>query len=204
MGVLHHTKNCKKAFKKISNYVKNNGYLYVGLYHLYGRKPMLDYLQSHSRWFGEDSAFNLFRRMTNDTSNLEHTYSWFRDQVLHPHETQHTLKEVREWLKEIDFKLISTSINNYKPLENYSDDELFKIELDLERESYERNVLKNTFTPGYLLFASKNLMFIKNNLVIFFRKSNFLYFLFLILFSGFVIELSLISINKINIHKKKF
>ena len=95
--------------------------------------------------------------MTNDTSNLEHTYSWFRDQVLHPHETQHTLKEVKEWLKEIDFKLISTSINNYKPLENYSDDELFKIELDLEKESYERNVLKNTFTPGYFTFCAQKI-----------------------------------------------
>lgn len=155
MGVLHHTKNCKKAFKKISNFVKNNGYLYVGLYHLYGRKPMLDYLQSHSRWFGEDSAFNLFRRMTNDTSNLEHTYSWFRDQVLHPHETQHTLIEVNEWLSQLNFSLQSCSINKYKPIKNYSLKSLSDMEKKLELLSFKENVEKLSFNPGYFTICAK-------------------------------------------------
>ncbi len=157
MGVLHHTKDCRLAFNKISNFVKKNGYIYVGLYHLYGRKPMLEYLQSHARWFGEDSAFNLFKRMTNDSSNLEHSYSWFRDQVLHPHETQHTLKEVKEWIDKIGFKLVSTSINDYNPLENISDDELDMLEIGLEEKSYMLNVLKHSFTPGYFTFCAKKI-----------------------------------------------
>ncbi len=155
MGVLHHTKDCKLAFKKISNFVKDGGYLYVGLYHLYGRRPMLNYLQNHANWFGEDSAFNLFKRMSDDSQNLEHSYSWFRDQVLHPHETQHTLKEVKNWINEIGFKLISTSINNYRNIKNFSDMDLDNLEKKMEDESYSRNVLKNIFTPGYFTVCAQ-------------------------------------------------
>ena len=105
LGVLHHTKDCEAAFKKISKFVKPGGYLYVGLYHLYGRRPMLRFLKSHARWYGDESAYNLFKKMRKEGENNEHSYSWFRDQVLHPHETQHTLIEVDNWLNQISFKL---------------------------------------------------------------------------------------------------
>lgn len=157
MGVLHHTKNCNLAFKKISEFVKPGGYLYVGLYHLYGRKPMLDFLQGHARWHGEDSAFNLFKRMTNETDDAQHSYSWFRDQVLHPHETQHTLKEIQMWLKDIGFKLQSTSINNYQPLKNYTQKQLDKIEIELQEKSYINNRVELKFTPGYFTICARNI-----------------------------------------------
>ena len=155
MGVLHHTKDCYLAFKKISHYVKPRGYLYVGLYHLYGRKPMLDFLKGYARWHGHNSAFNLFKKMSKDYSNLEHSYSWFRYQVLHPHETQHTLKEVKDWLYELDFDLKSTSINDYEPLKNYSENKLDDMEKDLQQKSYLNNVIKLSFTPGYFTICAQ-------------------------------------------------
>lgn len=155
LGVLHHTFDCKKAFKKISKFVKSGGYIYVGLYHLYGRKPMLQFLQSHSNWHGEESAYNLFKRMNRNMDNENHSYSWFRDQVLHPHETQHTYEELLEWIKEINFEVISTSINNYKNIKKYSNDDLFKIEKSLEKYSYEKNINKLEFSPGYFTVCAK-------------------------------------------------
>ena len=40
--------------------------------------------------------------------------SWFRDQVLHPHETQHTLDEVIKIYEKNNYKFTGTSINNFE------------------------------------------------------------------------------------------
>lgn len=155
MGVLHHTYDCKKAFKKISKFVKDKGYLYVGLYHLYGRRPMLKLLQGYAYWHGDKSSYNLFRKMNRAMEDKEHSYSWFRDQVIHPHETQHTLEEIYNWTDEIGFKIISTSINDYKPIKNFKKDELFKLEKEKEAYSYKTNVEDFKFTPGYFTVCAQ-------------------------------------------------
>ena len=46
-------------------------------------------------------------------------YSWFRDQVLHPHETQHTFEEMIPIFESIDFKIIATSINKFERIDNF-------------------------------------------------------------------------------------
>ena len=155
MGVLHHTKDCKEAFKKISTLVRPGGYLYVGLYHLYGRRPMLKLLQDYAYWHGENSAYNLFSYMNKSMDNKEHSYSWFRDQVIHPHETQHTLEEVSNWIDEISFNLVTTSINEYKPIRLFSKKELYKIEKEKEKYSYSQNVENLIFSPGYFTICAK-------------------------------------------------
>ena len=155
MGVLHHTIDCKKAFEKISKFVKPGGYIYVGLYHLYGRRPMLNFLQGFARWHGVDSAYNLFKHMSKDMNNPDHSFSWFRDQVLHPHETQHTFIELKKWVNNIGFKLKSTSINDYKSLNNYSDKSLSEIEKNFENISYKRNVVQLQFSPGYFTICAQ-------------------------------------------------
>ena len=155
LGVLHHTTDCKKAFDKISSFVRPGGLLYVGLYHLYGRKPMLKMLQSYAYWNGEETAYNLFKIMNKDMENNQHNYSWFRDQVLHPHETQHTYKEVSKWYEENSFDILSTSINNYKKLSRYSLDELYKLEKEMENYSYIKNFQSLNFTPGYFTICGR-------------------------------------------------
>ncbi|MBO8240550.1 class I SAM-dependent methyltransferase [Prochlorococcus marinus XMU1412] len=157
LGVLHHTIDCHKAFKKISSFVKKGGLIYVGLYHYYGRRPMLKLLQEYSYWHGEKSAYNLFKKMNSSMQDKDHSFSWFRDQVIHPHETQHTLKEISSWIKEIGFELISTSINNYKNLKKFSADKLDKLEKEMEHYSYKRNIKDRKFTPGYFTFCAKKI-----------------------------------------------
>ena len=87
----------------------------------------------------------------------DHSYSWFRDQVINPHETQHTLKEIYSWIKEIGFELVSTSINEYKNLKNFSNAELYQLEKELEDYSYDRNIKDQKFTPGYFTICAKKI-----------------------------------------------
>jgi len=155
MGVLHHTYDCKKAFDKISNFVKPGGLLYVGLYHLYGRKPMLKMLQSYAFWNGNEAAYNLFKMMNKDMKNNQHNFSWFRDQVLHPHETQHTYEEVSKWYDSNSFDVISTSINNYKNFNKYKEKEIYELEKKLENYSFGQNFESLKFTPGYFTICGR-------------------------------------------------
>ena len=116
---------------------------------------MLQFLQSHSYWHGEESAYKLFKKMNKSMNDDNHSYSWFRDQVLHPHETQHTYEELTGWIKEINFNIISTSINNYKNIGNFTSSQLFEIEKSLESISYEKNVNKLEFSPGYFTVCAQ-------------------------------------------------
>jgi len=118
LGVLHHTYDCKKAFLHVSSFVKPTKYIYIGLYHLYGRKVFLEYLQEHHKRHGEEAAFQLFMELNPHIQDSVYGRSWFRDQVLHPHETQHTLEELAEWFDEAGFRLISTSVNKFEPFES--------------------------------------------------------------------------------------
>ena len=156
IGCLHHTNDCKAAFNKICSYVKKGGYVYLGLYHLYSRIPMLNYLRDQVFWYGNEYGYNVFKRMNLDMESPEQSYSWFRDQVLHPQETQHTLKEVISWLNESSFELVSTSINNYQNLKNDTLEELYKFEKVLEKISFKKNRFDHIFSPGFFTICAKN------------------------------------------------
>ena len=44
LGVLHHTNNCIGAVQRcVEHFTESGGYFYVGLYHLFGRRPFLSY-----------------------------------------------------------------------------------------------------------------------------------------------------------------
>ena len=118
---------------------------------------MLKLLQEYSYWHGEKSAYNLFKKMNSSMKDEDHSFSWFRDQVIHPQETQHTLKEISSWIKEVGFELVSTSINNYKNLKKFSIEKLDALEKEMENYSYERNIKDQKFTPGYFTFCAQKL-----------------------------------------------
>ena len=65
----------------------------------YGRRPFLDHF-AKLRATGRTSRELYARvpRLNPDISDATHLLSWFRDQVLHPHETQHTYEEIQELL----------------------------------------------------------------------------------------------------------
>jgi 2-polyprenyl-3-methyl-5-hydroxy-6-metoxy-1,4-benzoquinol methylase len=50
LGVLHHTNDCHSALNRLCrNYVKPGGYVFVGLYHKYGRRPFLEHFEQIRR-----------------------------------------------------------------------------------------------------------------------------------------------------------
>lgn len=150
LGVLHHTVDAEDAFHRIAAYTKPDGHLYVGLYHRPGREPFLRYFRQLAVAGGEEAALDAFRVMAQDWSeDEEHLRSWFRDQVLHPQESQHTLQEVLGWLGEVGGELLSTSINRFAAFETV--EELFDLE-EGYRERSETALQEGRFFPGFFTF----------------------------------------------------
>ena len=148
LGVLHHTNNCIAAIQRcVENYVKPGGDFYVGLYHLYGRRPFLQHFENLSAGgASEGDLLKEYSRLSKVKTDDTHLYSWFRDQVLHPHETQHTLKEITEVCANSGAKLVSTSINQFKDFK--SESELFDRELAYEAISQQR-ISEGKYFPGF-------------------------------------------------------
>ena len=112
-GVLHHTKDPKKGFEIILNYVKKNGIIIIGLYNKYGR--LRTYIRGYLyKIFGYKflKFFDpVLRKIeSNDKRKIN---SWIRDQYNHPVESVHSFDEVLGWFKEnnVDF------INSYPSCE---------------------------------------------------------------------------------------
>jgi SAM-dependent methyltransferase len=152
LGVLHHTSNCHEAIKLVCDYGNNNSILFLGLYHTYGRKPFLEFVKKYQDE-DEQIRFEKYKELHN-LSNSTHLYSWFRDQVLHPHETQHTFEEISPILLENGYEIISTSINKF---DNYKTEvEIINMEKDLEE--YGRNKIDNNiYYPGFFIVIAKKL-----------------------------------------------
>mgnify|MGYP000536552106 CR=1 FL=1 len=58
-----------------------------------------------------------YKKLDKRSSNEIHLKSWFKDQVLHPKETQHTLAEILPIIKS-KYKIISTSLNKFEQIHN--------------------------------------------------------------------------------------
>jgi 2-polyprenyl-3-methyl-5-hydroxy-6-metoxy-1,4-benzoquinol methylase len=154
LGVLHHTNDCNAALDRLCrNYVKPGGHVFVGLYHKYGRRPFLEHFD-RMRQAGASEADMLMRyrqlhaALTDDT----HALSWFRDQVLHPHETQHTLREIVPLLAAAGMSLISTSVNGFAPFDDL--EQLYDAEPNLERVANQR-LTDGQYFPGFFVFLAR-------------------------------------------------
>ena len=156
IGVLHHTYDCRKAFDHVSNLVNDGGYLFVGLYHLAGRQVFLKLFQDILEQHGEDAAFQRFAELNSTITDLTHLRSWFRDQVLHPHETQHSLAEVIGWLDQNNLSLVSTSINGYDSIEDRG--ALVEEEALYAALSESRNLVENRFFPGFFTVLAQRVI----------------------------------------------
>ena len=113
IGVLHHTSDFKLAILNCAQLLRPGGVLFISLYHKYRRLPFLEYFQSFkSRGLDEGSLRKIYFALDRRSNDPTRTESWFRDQVLHPHETQHTVEEVCNILNGLmrhDFNSISGS-----------------------------------------------------------------------------------------------
>jgi len=122
--------------------------LYLGLYHKYGRAPFLaifDKLRQAGK--GEEDLFRVYAQLHSSLREEGHLRSWFTDQVLHPHESQHTLAQIVPRLQELGFRLESTSVNGFAPFA--STETLYEQEKGLEAISYQRNVIEHRYYPGF-------------------------------------------------------
>lgn len=149
LGVLHHTPDCHAAIRQALRWVAPGGYLHLGLYHHYGRRPFLDHF---ARFRNGDASYTElhaeFRRLNPQISDATHLLSWFRDQVLHPHETQHTLEEIHALLAGEGFVMESTSINQFKPLPSLA--ELIEAEKRYTAIS-EQALRQGRYNPGFFV-----------------------------------------------------
>ena len=120
LGVLHHTGNCKKAVERLcTHFVRPGGYVFIGLYHEPGRRAFLDHFERMKvTGKSEQEMFAEYRRLHLQLRDEIFARSWFRDQVLHPHEAQHTLAEMIPVLDDCGMELVSTSINDFKPFDS--------------------------------------------------------------------------------------
>jgi 2-polyprenyl-3-methyl-5-hydroxy-6-metoxy-1,4-benzoquinol methylase len=150
LGVLHHTHDCHAALLKVLGCVAERGFVHVGLYHRYGRKPFLDLFRNKT----EDEGLAIYRGLCHPAMTDETLIrSWFRDQALHPHETQHTAAEVYGWLDAAGFDCIATSLNRYQPVEDWS--RVFDEETQLEALSHRRNVVEHQYYPGFFTLLAR-------------------------------------------------
>lgn len=162
IGVLHHTYNCHEALSDISFLVEDHGCLHIGLYHKYGREPFLDIFKHYREKIEEgdeiskeeeQEAFNIFKNLNSNIKDDTLLRSWFRDQVMHPHETQHTFREVYDWLKDLNFEPVSTSVNDFQPIGNIKD--LFEEEKKYYEISKEKNIKQRNYYPGFFTVLAR-------------------------------------------------
>lgn len=148
VGVLHHTADTAASFHHLAQFMKANGRIFVGLYHLFGRRPFLNHFQTIQREHGDEAALAAYAKLDHarqlDRTHLE---SWYRDQVIHPHETQHTLKEVAAWMEADQIRLESTSINQFDEIQDI--ELLFELEKEYEQISLDAIHVEQRYFPGF-------------------------------------------------------
>lgn len=154
LGVLHHTGDVARATRRISqDFVKPGGHFLLGLYHLYGRRPFLQHFEGmRSAGADNEALFAEYRRLHSNLKDDTHLRSWFRDQVLHPHESQHTLREISEVLASANMEIVSTSINRFQDIDNL--DALFEREQQLEQTSRDR-LASGSYFPGFFVVLAR-------------------------------------------------
>ena len=153
IGVLHHTNDCLGAVSRIcSNFVRPGGHVFIGLYHRYGRRPFLDHFRGlRANGASEDEMLEQYR-LLHPLDDETHLRSWFRDQVLHPHETQHTLAELLPVLQDSGMTLTSTSINRFQPIDDPA--AVAAGEESLQAIGVER-LSQGRYYPGFFVFLAR-------------------------------------------------
>jgi len=153
MGVLHHTVDCAGGIKKACELTQKSGHIIIGLYHKYGRRPFLDHFKNLiNKGYSEDELLLEYKKLDSRHKDDIMARSWFKDQVLHPHETQHTLAEVDKIFRENSVQTNSTSINGFGTFENVSD--LYAVEKSLFDKG--NDFLQNQkYYPGFFIVVGK-------------------------------------------------
>lgn len=154
LGVLHHTADCMAGVRHICRHcIAEDGHVMIGLYHKYGRKPFLDHFKDLAdAGVSEKKMLKEYGKLHSSIKDKVLLMSWFRDQVLHPHETQHTQAELDEVLTSEGLEIISSSLNKFQPFTDPK--ELYPLEPELEQVG--RDMLKKKqYYPGFFVVLAK-------------------------------------------------
>tara|TARA_B110000971_G_scaffold96370_1_gene99103 strand:- start:9009 stop:9923 length:915 start_codon:yes stop_codon:yes gene_type:complete len=123
-GVLHHTKDPKKAFEITAKYLKNDGYILLGLYNKIGRARTI-FRKYLSKIFGLRYLEFFDPTLKNLKLGQNEKKAWINDQYFHPIESLHTLDEVLKWFRENDIEYVNSIPScDFEYMANYKD--LFK------------------------------------------------------------------------------
>ncbi len=154
LGVLHHTGNAAAAFGRLLTHARRSGHAFVGLYHEPGRRVFLQMMREVLDRDGEAAALARFLQL-DGVRGMDETLarSWFRDQVLHPHETQHTLAEVCGWLDVAGWELLGTSLNGNAPIGER--EAVFALEAEFAARSHAANRVQGRFFPGFFTVLAR-------------------------------------------------
>jgi SAM-dependent methyltransferase len=161
LGALHHTADLAGALEIVGERVAPGGALYLGLYHAYGRAPFLELFAPYRERQAAgtldreafDEALALYTELDSRTSDATLLRSWFRDQVLHPHETQHTLREIAGLLAGTGFEVASTSINRFEPIDDLAG--LFELEVGYEESARHALTVERRYVPGFFTVLAR-------------------------------------------------
>lgn len=154
LGVLHHTDDCIAAVRRLyRRFVRPGGHVLIGLYHSYGRAPFLAHFREmKQRGASEAEMLARYRQLDSRLDDDTHALSWFRDQVLHPHETQHSLAEMLPVMAAGGMTLIATSINRFAPIESV---DALLAEEKTYRGRAEAYLREDRYFPGFFLFLAR-------------------------------------------------
>ena len=153
LGVLHHTDNCAAAVRRVCEFVKPGGHVFIGLYHKFGRQPFLDHFREMRRaGASEEAMLERYRQLHSNFDDETMLRSWFRDQVLHPRGTQHTLEEMIPVIAQAGMQLVSTSINRFGPVNSLK--KLYAEEKKLKQVGEER-LRQNQYFTGFFVFLAQ-------------------------------------------------
>lgn len=101
-GVLHHTKDARRAFASIVKKAKPGGMVIVGLYNWFGRLPT--WVRSKLIGLFGPNVDYVVRKRILDKRKAD---VWIQDQYHNPHETWHSIDEVMEWFRENDIEYLN-------------------------------------------------------------------------------------------------
>ena len=148
LGVLHSTPDCHGAIRRVLQWIAPGGYFHLGLYHLYGRRPFLQHFADmQAEGASNEDLYAEYKRVHHEVKDETHLLSWFRDQVLHPHETQHTYEEMEALLRSEGFVVEGTSINGFKAMP--SKETLIEMEKQCEAISEKAIKKRKRYYPGF-------------------------------------------------------
>lgn len=103
-GVLHHTNNPHLGFKNCVKFLKNGGYIVIGLYNYYSR---FSFNKMIFKLFGSKALEYFDPVLKNKKLSSDSKNAWIKDQYEHIVESTHTFDELINWFKSENIDIIS-------------------------------------------------------------------------------------------------